>query len=56
MLSRRYVLHSLMRKNCAEWSLLLLLLLLKTERLVNFGIARYDLWDKLVDDFEESAK
>ena len=39
---------------CAEWSLVLLLLLLKTKQLVNMAVARKDLWRKMVSDFENS--
>lgn len=43
-----------MVKGCAEWSLVLLLLLLKTKQLVNMAVARKDLWKRMVDDFERS--
>ena len=43
-----------MVKGCAEWSLVLLLLLLKTKQLVNMAVARKDLWRKMVSDFENS--
>ena len=52
----RYLLHMLMLKDCAEWSLLLMLLLLKTKQLVSFAIARSDLWDRFVSDFEDKGK
>lgn len=55
-MSDSYLLHVLMMKNCAEWSLLLMLLLLKTKQMMNFAIARYDLWDRFVKDFEDGGK
>ena len=45
-----------MVKGCAEWSLVLLLLLLKTKQLVNMAVARKDLWKQMVDDFEKSEQ
>ena len=52
----RYLLHMLMLEDCAEWSLLLMLFLLKTKQLVNFASARSDLWDRFVKDFEDRGK
>lgn len=40
----------------AEWSLLLLLFLLKTKQLTNFALARNDIWTRCIHDFKESSK
>ena len=53
-MSSSYLLHVLMVKGCAEWSLVLLLFLLKTKQLVNMAVARKDLWIRMVHDFEKS--
>lgn len=45
-----------MTADCAEWSLLLLLVLLKEKQLVQFARARPDLWEQCVEDVLESGK
>ena len=52
----RYLLRRCMTADCAEWSLLLLLVLLKEKQLVQFARARPDLWEQCVEDVLESKK
>ena len=50
------LLRSLMLAGFAEWSLVLLLFLLKSKQLVNFAIARRDIWLRCIHDFSKSKK
>ena len=45
-----------MVRGCAEWSLLLMLLLLKTKQIVNLAIAREDIWNICLDDLRTSEE
>lgn len=45
-----------MTADCAEWSLLLMLALLKEKQLTQFARARPDVWEQCVEDARESGK
>lgn len=45
-----------MTADCAEWSLLLMLVLLKEKQLVQFARARPDVWEQCVEDVFDSTK
>lgn len=45
-----------MTADCAEWSLLLMLVLLKEKQLVQFARARPDVWEQCVEDVLDSTK
>ena len=52
----RYLLRRCMTAGCAEWSLLLMLALLKEKQLMQFARARPDVWEQCVEDVLESTK
>lgn len=45
-----------MKADFAEWSLLLLLILLKSKQLIQFALARGDIWIRCIHDFSVSSK
>lgn len=52
----RDLLRCLMLAGFAEWSLVLLLLLLKSKQLINFALARDDIWTRCIQDFSVSSE
>lgn len=50
------MLRRCMTADCAEWSLLLMLVLLKEKQLVQFARARPDVWEQCVEDVFDSTK
>ena len=45
-----------MKADFAEWSLFLLLILLKSKQLTQFALARGDIWIRCIHDFSVSSK